>query len=329
MKAAKFDGELRLIADAPVPRRKDEALIEVRCAGICSTDIEIVKGYAGFRGILGHEFVGRVVESPDSSWIGRRVVGEINVGCNACDLCRSGDPRHCRARTVLGIKGRDGAFAEFLSLPLNNLIEVPDSLPDEAAVFVEPLAAAARILDQIDIGPAVSVAVVGDGKLAQLIVRVLGRTGCALTVFGRHEWKLELALAADAKNRLATHIVGVGEDAKSESFAESFDVVIDATGSPSGLQLALGLARPLGKVVLKTTHYGMTSVEMSRVVVNEIEVVGSRCGRFRPAIDMLSAGAVSVEGLISEIFPLDDAVRAFDSARDPEGMKVLLRVADA
>src|SRR2546428_1535707 len=193
MKALRFDGELKLVCDAPIPRREGEALIQVIAAGICDTDLEITKGYAAFRGTLGHEFVGRVVESPDGALVGQRVVGEINVGCGECELCRGGDARHCPTRTVLGIKGRDGAFAEFVSLPAVNLKAVPRSVSDETAVFVEPLAAALNILEQVSITPSSDVVIVGDGKLAQLIVLAMAQTGCSLTVIGRHEAKLELA----------------------------------------------------------------------------------------------------------------------------------------
>ncbi|HKS41370.1 MAG TPA: alcohol dehydrogenase catalytic domain-containing protein, partial [Blastocatellia bacterium] len=199
MKALKFDGNLRFVNDAPVPGREGEALIQVIRAGICNTDLEIVKGYAGFHGILGHEFVGRVVESPDASQVGRRVVGEINAGCGSCKLCRAGDARHCPSRTVLGIKARDGAFAEYLSLPPHNLIEIPDTLSDETAVFVEPLAAAFNILEQVNISSSTRVAVIGDGKLAQMIIRVVALRGCALTVIGKHEAKLALASDVGAR----------------------------------------------------------------------------------------------------------------------------------
>jgi threonine dehydrogenase-like Zn-dependent dehydrogenase len=328
MKAIVFDGSLKVTADAPVPDRDREALVEVICAGVCNTDLEIVKGYAGFHGTLGHEFVGRVVESPVGSTVGRRVVGEINVGCDACALCRAGDSRHCRARTVLGIKGRDGALAEYLSLPPRNLIEVPDSVPDEAAVFVEPLAAACRILDQVGILAATRVAVVGDGKLAQLIARVMAQTGCHLAVVGKHDGKLELAAMAGA------HIFKVAASAAPGDLSgllpdamrgEEFDVVIDATGSASGLALSLRLVRPQGTLVLKSTHHAATPLESSTVVVNEVTMIGSRCGRFEPALSLLASGAIDVRPLISDRLPITEGLLAFEKASEPSSMKVIVR----
>src|SRR6185503_15871081 len=230
--------------DAAVPRRPDEALVQVILAGICNTDLEIVKGYAAFRGTLGHEFVGRVAESPDTELIGKRVVGEINAGCGLCELCRSGDSRHCAERTVLGIKNRDGAFAEFLSLPPRNLIAVPDEIGDESAVFAEPLAAACNILEQVSIDAASNIAVVGDGKLAQLITLVISRTGCRLTVIGKHDEKLKLASRFGATSTLrASELPGL-------SYETRFDLAIEATGSPSGLGTVLKDATPRGTYTL-------------------------------------------------------------------------------
>ena len=324
MKALRFDNTLQLLRDAPLPRRGGEALIKVLKAGICNTDLEITKGYAAFRGILGHEFVGRVIESPDGTLLGRRVVGEINVGCNECALCLVGDSRHCAARTVLGIKGRDGALAQFLSLPTRNLLAVPDSVSDETAVFVEPLAAAHHILDQIAVEPSSRVAIIGDGKLAQLIIRVLATTGCEITVVGKHDEKLEFARSLGARllmlKDLSVESLGVESDQP--------DVVIEASGSASGLPLALKLVRPKGIIVLKSTHFGETPVEMFPAVVNEVTIVGSRCGRFAPALELLSSGAVDVLPLISAQFPLDEGLLAFQSALEPATLKVLLDIAD-
>jgi 2-desacetyl-2-hydroxyethyl bacteriochlorophyllide A dehydrogenase len=327
MKAIVFDGALRMADDAAVPERAGEALVQVICAGICNTDLEIVKGYAGFRGIPGHEFVGRVVESPDGSMVGRRVVGEINVGCNACALCLAGDSRHCRARTVLGIKGRDGALAEFLSLPLRNLIEVPDSIPDESAVFVEPLAAACHVLDQVDISAASRVAVVGDGKLAQLITRVVAQTGCSLAVIGKHEEKLDLAAMAGARVFKVDAKAAIDDpyDLLRERIKRSeFDIVIDATGSPSGMAVSLRLVRPQGTLVLKSTHHAVTPVESSLVVVKELTIIGSRCGRFEPALSLLACGAVDVSPLITNRLPMREGLLAFKKASEPSSMKIIL-----
>jgi len=321
LKALRFGASLQFIRDAPVPRRQGEALVQVICAGICNTDLEIAKGYAAFHGTLGHEFVGRVVESPDGSLQGRRVVGEINAGCGHCKLCAGGDSRHCVERTVLGIKGRDGAFAEFLSLPVRNLIEVPESVSDEAAVFVEPLAAAFNILEQVDINSSHDVALIGDGKLAQLIVLVMAQTNCALTIIGKHMNKLERTLSFCAHSSL------IETRDLSQEFKSRFDVAIDATGSPSGLATALEVVKPRGTVVLKSTHHGITALDTSQVVVNELKIVGSRCGRFRPAIDLLTSGVAELGTLISRRLPLEAGLLAFEEASASESMKVILQVA--
>jgi threonine dehydrogenase-like Zn-dependent dehydrogenase len=329
MRALRFDGSLRFVSDAPTVVREGEALVQVLRAGICNTDLEIVKGYASFRGTLGHEFVGRIVESPDKELLGRRVVGEINAGCGVCALCSAGDARHCPQRTVLGIKGRDGAFADYLSLPPHNLIAIPDSITDEVAVFVEPLAAAASILEQISIAASTRVAVIGDGKLAQLICRVLAQTGCALTVIGKHAEKL--ALLDDTGARCLRLTVAVNDPMKAQGWLaeqalnQSFDVVVEASGSASGLPLAIGLTRPRGAIVMKSTHHGQTAADLSQVVVNELRVIGSRCGRFSPAIDWLARRAIDVRSLISQEFAIEDGLAAFAQAAAATTMKVLLR----
>jgi alcohol dehydrogenase len=326
MKALRFDGNLRLVPDAPLPRRDGEALVQVLMAGICNTDLEITKGYAGFHGVLGHEFVGRVIESPDGALIGRRVVGEINVGCDACDLCRTGDSRHCATRTVLGIKGRDGAFAEFLSLPARNLVEVPDSISDQAAVFVEPLAAANHILDAVPIHRSSNVAVIGDGKLAQLIIRVLATTDCSLTVVGKHDEKLQFARTIGA-HCFSLQDPSFGGLELTNGARDRMDVVIEASGSPTGLPLALKLVRPRGIIILKSTHHGATPVEMFPTVVNEVTIIGSRCGRFAPALELLRTGAVDVIPLISAQFTLDDGLQAMQKAAQHGILKALLTIA--
>lgn len=320
MKALRLDPDLKLVMDAAVPRRPDEALVEVISAGICNTDLEIVKGYAAFRGTLGHEFVGRVAESPDPSLVGTRVVGEINAGCGLCELCQSGDSRHCAERTVLGIKNRDGAFGEFLSLPVCNLITVPDEISDDAAVFAEPLAAACNILEQVSIDAASNVAVVGDGKLAQLITLVISRIGCHLTVIGKHDEKLRLASRFGASSTFDI------SDLPGSSCETRFDVAIEATGSPSGLATALKLVKPRGTVVLKSTHHDSSSLDASLIVVNEIRVVGSRCGRMRHAIDFLARHQVDLSYLVSERLPLEKGLRAFDVAAASKSMKVILQM---
>ncbi len=315
MKALHFDGELRLIRDASVPRREGEALIEVILAGICNTDLEILKGYADFRGTPGHEFVGRVVESADASLVGRRVAGEINIGCGGCALCQAGDARHCATRTVLGIHGRDGAFAEFLSLPSSNLVPIPDSIDDLSAVFIEPLAAACHILDQVHIDSSSKVAVIGDGKLAQLIVLALARTACHLTVIGKHEEKLALARRSGARALLIDQMT-----------EEKFDVVIEASGSRSGLPMALRLVRPQGAIVLKSTHHQTTEIDLSQMVVNEVSITGSRCGRFLPAIELLSSGAIDLHPFISDSFSIEDGLAAFDKAAESSSVKIILQM---
>jgi 2-desacetyl-2-hydroxyethyl bacteriochlorophyllide A dehydrogenase len=320
---------LKLVDDAAMPQREGEALIEVLCAGICNTDLEIVKGYAGFRGILGHEFVGRVVESPGSEMLGERVVGEINVGCGVCILCRAGDSRHCAARTVLGIKNRDGAFAQYLSLPVRNLLPLPDSIADEEAVFVEPLAAACRILEQIEIPPLTTVAVIGDGKLGQLIARVLAQTGCQLLVIGKHREKLNLLQTVAAQ----TFCLENQDDPKAsilrQTSGEKFDVVIETSGSEKGLASAASIVKPRGTIVLKSTHHKETSLNMAQIVVEEIQLIGSRCGRFQPAIDLLQKRAVDVRPLITQTLPITDGLEAYAQAAQPDSLKIILQIADA
>ena len=319
MKALRFDGTLKFVHDAPVPQREGEVLVKVICAGICNTDLEIVKGYSNFHGTPGHEFVGRVVESPDGSLIGERVVGEINAGCGVCEECASGDSRHCVARTVLGIKGRDGAFAEFLSLPHRNLSRLPEAVTDEAGIFVEPLSAALNILEQVRMKPSDRIALIGDGKLAQLIVLALSRTGCSLSVIGRHAAKLHIAKEFGADQIYL-------ENEASPEIDQRFDLVIEASGSPSGLTSALGIVRPRGTVILKSTHHGITPLDMSQVVVNEVTIVGSRCGRFQRAIEMLPRCQEKLIRLITQRFTLDEGVQAFEAAAAPQNMKVILQM---
>jgi threonine dehydrogenase-like Zn-dependent dehydrogenase len=317
MKALRLEDDKLEVADSAVPRREGEALIRMTVAGICNTDVEIARGYADFRGALGHEFVGVVEESPDRSQIGRRVVGEINVGCGRCDLCRGNDPRHCPDRTALGIRGRDGAFAEYLSLPPRNLLIVPDGVSDRQAVFTEPLAAALEVLDQVEVRASHRVAVVGDGKLGQLISRVVARTGCDLTLIGKHDAKLELAARAGVK----TAKLGASDVMGS---APRFDFVIEASGSQGGLGLALDLIRPRGAIILKSTFRGAVRLDTSRVVVNEISIIGSRCGRFESALRLLESNEMDLEPLITREYRLSDGVEAMAEAERPGTLKVLL-----
>lgn len=317
MQALQFQNGQVALREVTPPRADGEALIRVRLAGICNTDLEIVRGYAGFEGTLGHEFVGVVEESPDPDWLGQRVVGEINAGCGSCVECRAGDPRHCLGRSVLGIVGRDGAFADLLRLPVANLVRVPDEVPDDHAVLTEPLAAAGEILAQTEVGPRHRVAVLGDGKLGQLIARVLATTGCRLLLIGKHPAKLALAERVGIE-------VALGEDLTIRP-AERFDLVVEATGSPAGLARALELVRPRGVLVLKSTFHGPVTIDTSRLVVDEITLLGSRCGRFDQALALLARRAVEVDSLIAARFPLCDGVAALAEAARPGVMKVLLQ----
>jgi threonine dehydrogenase-like Zn-dependent dehydrogenase len=298
------------------PDQPDEALVHVLLSGICNTDLEIARGYAGFDGTIGHEFVGIVEDSTDSTLTGRRVVGEINAGCGNCDLCRGGDSRHCPNRTVLGIHGRDGAHAEFLQLPAINLLPVPDNIPDEHAVFTEPLAAACGVLERARISNTDRVAVIGDGKLGLLCAQVIALTGAAVLLIGKHSSKLRIA------ERRGSEIATPKLAAKRK---REFDVVVEASGAASGFGLALDLLRPKGQLVLKSTFHGKTELDAARIVVDEISIVGSRCGRFSPALDLLKRSAIDVDSLISEEYPLSNAVHAMRRAGTKGVMKVLLR----
>lgn len=317
MKALRFANQHLQVTDVPLPPLAGEALVRVTTAGICNTDLEIVRGYANFQGTLGHEFVGIVEASPDPAQIGWRVVGEINAGCGHCALCQTGDTRHCANRTVLGIVGRDGAFAEYLRLPAANLLQVPDAVRDEQAVFTEPLAAACAILEQITITPAQRVAVIGDGKLGQLIARVLATTGCELVLIGKHEEKLQLAAAAGIATLTLPQLT--------PALHRSFAVVVEASGAPAGLQLALELVQARGTIILKSTFHGAVQLDTARLVVDEISVRGSRCGRFAPALDLLATGQVQVESLIAATYPLSEGVAAMQQAAAAGQLKVLLQ----
>ncbi len=316
MKALRFENQQLQLSEVARPTRADEALVRVTTAGICNTDLEIVRGYANFSGTLGHEFVGIVETSPDASQIGTRVVGEINAGCDVCNLCRGGDARHCANRTALGIVGRDGAFAEFVNLPAGNLRHVPDTITDRQAVFTEPLAAACEILTQVSITPNHRVAVLGDGKLGQLIARVLATTGCDLLLIGKHADKLQLAADAGLVTTLLENIP--------KNSAPQFDFIIEASGSAAGLQLSLDLVRPRGTIMLKSTFHGEIQLNTSRIVVDEISLIGSRCGRFEVALDLLAAGKINVEPLIAETYSLADGVSAMQHAARAGTLKILL-----
>ncbi len=316
MKALRVERKRLAVRNINKPQAADEALVRVLLSGICNTDLEIARGYAGFSGTIGHEFVGIVEESSDRSLINRRVAGEINAGCGRCKLCRSGDPRHCPLRTVLGIVGRDGAHAEYLRLPNVNLIPLPAKVPDEHAVFTEPLAAACGVLERASISKRDHVAVIGDGKLGLLCAQVVGLTGARTVAIGKHPDKLKIL----ARRGIETISTKQATRRKAE-----FDVVVEASGSASGFDVALDLLRPKGQLVLKSTFHGDTAFDASRIVVHEINVIGSRCGRFKPAIDLLRRGAVDVESLISEEYPLTEGVLAMSRAAEKGILKVLLR----
>ena len=312
--------------------RPNWALIRVRMAGICNTDVEILRGYHAFRGTPGHEFVGEVAEVASRSaavkrrWLGKRVCGEINVSCSAydyrplCDFCKRGLRTHCARRTVLGIVAHDGAFAEYIALPLENLHVVPRNVSDEQAVFVEPLAAACEILEQVNVKGLREAAVLGDGKLAQLIARVLRTAVPRVVMYGKHAEKLAVARRAN---------IGVkkvrGDAGDLRRITERYELLVEATGSPTGLALALQLTEPRGTLVLKSTFHGAAPVEAWPMVVNELTVVGSRCGPFAKAMALLRSGKVDPTSLVTRTFSLSDAVRAMRFARGASVMKVLLR----
>jgi threonine dehydrogenase-like Zn-dependent dehydrogenase len=319
MKALRYEKGRLAVADAAKPVDEKEAVVRVTLSGICNTDVEIVRGYAGFEGTIGHEFVGVVESAPGvPELVGERVVGEINAGCGECRLCLAGDSRHCARRTVLGIVGRDGAHAEFLRLPVANLLRVPESVTDERAVFAEPLAAAFGITERAPVGKASRVAVIGDGKLGLLCAQALSLSEPArLVLIGKHGNKLGIAARRGIETAMLEEVQG--------KWARDFDVVVEASGSESGFAMALDLLRPRGTLVLKSTFHGETRVAASRIVVDEISVVGSRCGRFAPALELLERCVVDVESLISEEYSLADGVRAMQRATERGIIKVLLR----
>jgi len=323
MKALIFDGQARLASDLSLPEpAPGEVRVRMILAGICNTDLEIVRGYAGFQGVLGHEFVGVVDQAEDQDLVGRRVVGEINIGCGSCRFCRAGVPEHCLSRLALGIRGRDGALAEFFCLPAANLLVVPDSVPDRAAVFAEPLAAACSVLERVHVRPADRVLVLGDGKLGLLTAQVLALTGCDLTAVGRHEENLAILAARGIDTRLAGAVAGDPPGALA-------DVVVDCTGRPSGFQAAQRLVRPRGTIVLKSTYYGPIEADLSQFVVDEIRLVGSRCGPMDAALRLLAGQRVDVASLIRAEYSIDDAVAALEHAARPGALKVLVRGAAA
>lgn len=316
MRAVVFDGNLRFDPDYPDPvAGENECLVRVRLAGICSTDLHITRGYMSFAGVLGHELVGFVVSGPPE-WSDKRVVCEINGVCRQCDMCLAGLSNHCRKRTVLGIDGWDGCFADLMVAPVRNLHLVPDVISDEEAVFVEPLAAAYQVLTQCPIDERVSVSVVGPGRLGLLVAQVLATTGCKLTVIGRNPKKL---LLCEKKGIQAIHVDELVPH-------QDREIVVECTGSPAGLDIATQLVRPRGTIVLKSTYGDTGSLNLTPLVVNEVTLLGSRCGPFPDAINALARQAVDVRSMISKTFPIEQALEAFATAQDPDNVKVLLKI---
>ena len=315
MRAIVVDAGKANLREQPQPTpEQGEVLIRVNLAGICSTDLEIIKGYGRYRGVLGHEFVGTVTKGP-SELTGKRVVGEINCVCGRCDMCSSGLANHCRLRTVVGISGRPGVFAEYVSLPAQNCLEVPENVTDEEAVFAEPLAAAFQVIQQVKIEPRMNVAVLGTGRLGLLVCQVLAERGCKLIAVGRNPTTLGLL----DRKRIRTAMVN--EIAQKQDH----DLVVDCTGSPEGLPLAMQLVRPRGTVVMKTTCQADAAVDLTPLVVNEVTLLGSRCGPFGEGLNALSRKRIDVVSLITRRLPLSEGLKALELAAQPDQIKVLLK----
>jgi threonine dehydrogenase-like Zn-dependent dehydrogenase len=307
---------LRLDTELPIPSPgPQEARIKVIQAGICSTDLQLIKGYMAFQGVLGHEFVGIADGASEKSLVGKRVVGEINAACRTCETCLSGRPTHCPHRTTLGIQGRDGAFADYLTLPVENLFVVPDSITDDQAVFIEPLAAACEIPQLISIRPTDRVVVIGDGKLGLLCVQVFVLSGCSVSLLGRH-----------TDNCTWLTNMGVTVTSNPVDIPRGVDIIVEATGSPEGLSTAIQLIRPRGTIVLKSTYHGKISLHMAEFVIQEISLIGSRCGPFAPAIRLLEASHIRVDPLIHAHYPLAEGMKAMEKAAQRGALKVMLHM---
>ena len=321
MRALIIENGLRLDQHYPKPvPPRGEALVHVLQAGVCNTDLELVKGYMNFKGVPGHEFVGVVERAVGrEDLVGRRVAGEINAACGECETCRANRPTHCPQRTTLGIDRRDGAFADYLMLPFENLHPLPDSISDDQATFVEPLAAACEILEQVKIHPTDRVAVIGDGKLGLLCAQVVAQTGCNLIVVGRHAEKLHILQRRGIATTTDRTVIESG----------SLDIVVEATGTPSGFVEAWRMVRPRGTIVLKSTYQGEAlPVNLTMIVVDEITLIGSRCGPFEPAIRLLANKQIDVESLIQARYSLNDGVAAFERAAQKGTLKVIVRMND-
>ncbi len=318
MKALVFNKELSFDKNyaKPVPK-ENEALIKITYAGICNTDVEITKGYMGFTGICGHEFLGIVEEinGEDKSLLNKRVTGGINLGCQNCKDCASGLERHCKNRQTLGIYKKDGCFAEYITLPLSNLVEIPEEISDKEAILIEPLAAALEILEQVHIEPNSKIAVLGDGKLGLLISMVLSTTPADVVTIGKHQNKLDILNKQGIKTKLL-------QDATEEKY---YDIVVEATGSVSGFEKSVSLTKPRGILVLKSTIASEKPLNLSMIVVDEITIVGSRCGQFPPAIRLLKKKPFDLSELISAVYPFDEALNAFQKAQEKGVLKVILK----
>ena len=316
MKGLVFDETLKLVNDLDKPSpNKGEVLIKTSMVGICNTDYEITKGYMGYKGVLGHEFVGVVVDG-DSDWVGKRVVGEINLGCNNCSYCAQGLQRHCPNRGTLGIWQKDGCFQEYFTLPVENLLEVPNNVSDEEIVFIEPIAAAMEILEQVHIKPFERVALLGDGKLGLSIALILNAYNINFVHIGKHGDKLEISKNMGSKTMLLNDV---------KDLTAQFDYVIEATGSTGGFETSLSLVKPRGTLILKSTIAAKEGLNLAGVVVNEITIVGSRCGLFAPAMRLFENKKINVKPLISKILPFDKALEGFELNGDKETIKVLLK----
>ena len=317
MRAVVFDEELKLVKDYQKPQpKKGEALVRVTLAGVCNTDYEITKGYMGYKGVLGHEFVGVVEEinAEDKSLLNKKVVGEINCGCNDCPWCHQELQRHCPNRQTLGIWQKDGCFSDYVCMPLDTLLEVPENVSDEQAVFVEPLAAGLEILEQLHIKPMQNVIILGDGKLGLTTALALSACNVNLTLIGKHKNKLDIASAQGVKTKLLEDL----------EIKKEYDVVIEATGSISGFEMALNLTKPRGTLVLKSTVAATKEFNLAPIVIDEITVLGSRCGRFEPALRLLESEKINFAPLVSAKYSVDEAIKAFDKNKEKDTLKVIL-----
>ena len=321
MKAIVFDNGLKLDSNYPKPTPKNgEALIRVTLAGICNTDYEITKGYMGYKGILGHEFVGIVEEinAEDKTLLGKRVVAEISYGCNNpdCEWCAVKNYRHCPNRHTLGIWRKDGCFAEYLTMPLNVLFEVPDNVTDEQAVFVEPLAAACEISEQLHIDPMKKVVVLGDGKLGLTTALTLNALNLDVLLVGKHQNKLDIAKSQGVKTKLLSEFTP----------EKKYDVVVEATGTASGFETSMSLTKPRGVLVLKSTVATGKELNLAPIVIDEITVLGSRCGQFPPALRLLKNNRIDFAPFITKVYSIDDALEAFEANKAKESLKILIKI---